>query len=184
MEQHTEKRKNNYNIQVPEKPRFFTKFNMQMCGTGILMLVIAKGLHLLATARRETDIILFLLFLIVGAIGVFLVGIMPVAYCIDMRNYLQASKDYDGYVKRRTEEIERNIEKSAENHRRTIERQKAQAKNEAERLEKLPMCPICGKKDRVKRISTLNRSASVAAFGLASSKIGKQYQCERCKHLF
>lgn len=42
-------------------------------------------------------------------------------------------------------------------------------------------CPICGSTN-IRRISTLNRGVSVAAVGLASSKIGKQYECKSCKH--
>ena len=42
-------------------------------------------------------------------------------------------------------------------------------------------CPMCGSK-KVKKIGTVNRAASVAAVGLASSKIGKQYECDACKH--
>lgn len=42
-------------------------------------------------------------------------------------------------------------------------------------------CPQCGSK-KVKKIGTLNRSFSVYLFGLASSKIGKQYHCDNCNH--
>lgn len=42
-------------------------------------------------------------------------------------------------------------------------------------------CPVCGS-TRVNKISTANRLTSVFAFGLASSKIGKQYECKNCKH--
>lgn len=42
-------------------------------------------------------------------------------------------------------------------------------------------CPMCGSK-KVKKIGTVTRAASVATFGLASSKIGKQYECDACKH--
>ena len=42
-------------------------------------------------------------------------------------------------------------------------------------------CPMCGSK-KVKKIGTMNRAASVATVGLASSKIGKQYECDDCKH--
>ena len=42
-------------------------------------------------------------------------------------------------------------------------------------------CPVCGS-IRVNKISTANRLTSVFAFGLASSKIGKQYECKSCKH--
>ena len=42
-------------------------------------------------------------------------------------------------------------------------------------------CPVCGS-TRVNKISTANRLTSVFAFGLASSKIGKQYECKSCRH--
>lgn len=44
-----------------------------------------------------------------------------------------------------------------------------------------PKCPKCNS-TKIKTISTLNRATSVAIAGLASSKIGKQYECETCKH--
>lgn len=42
-------------------------------------------------------------------------------------------------------------------------------------------CPMCRSK-KVKKIGTISRAASVATAGLASSKIGKQYECDDCKH--
>lgn len=42
-------------------------------------------------------------------------------------------------------------------------------------------CPVC-KSKKVKRISTSSRVVSVAMIGLASSKIGKQYECDSCHH--
>ena len=42
-------------------------------------------------------------------------------------------------------------------------------------------CPVCGSKN-VLKISDLNRAASVAMLGAASSKIGKQYECDNCHH--
>ena len=67
------------------------------------------------------------------------------------------------------------------------EQDEAQRRWEAERTAKakqqanMPKCPNCGSTNTVK-IGTLNRAASVVAVGLASSKIGKQYQCKNCKH--
>lgn len=55
-------------------------------------------------------------------------------------------------------------------------------KQQEEKQATLPACPICNSKENVKRISTLNRSFSVFFSGLASSKIGKQYECTHCKH--
>lgn len=42
-------------------------------------------------------------------------------------------------------------------------------------------CPVCNS-SKIKRISTVNRAVSVGAVGLASSKIGKQYECKSCHH--
>lgn len=46
---------------------------------------------------------------------------------------------------------------------------------------KHPKCPMCGSSN-TERIGTLSRIASISIIGLASSKIGKQYQCKNCKH--
>lgn len=44
-----------------------------------------------------------------------------------------------------------------------------------------PICPMC-QSNNTRRITTLNRAVSVSMVGLASSKIGKQYECLKCKH--
>lgn len=44
-------------------------------------------------------------------------------------------------------------------------------------------CPMCGK-NAGKRISTTSRAVSVATVGLASGKIGKQYKCSSCGHMW
>ena len=55
-------------------------------------------------------------------------------------------------------------------------------KQREEKLAKLPPCPLCGSKENVKRIGTLNRAVSTYMWGLASSKIGKEYECTACKY--
>lgn len=42
-------------------------------------------------------------------------------------------------------------------------------------------CPTCGSTN-IERISTINRAVSVGMLGLASDKIGKQFQCKNCKY--
>lgn len=44
-------------------------------------------------------------------------------------------------------------------------------------------CPMCGKNSG-KKITTTSRAASVAMVGLASGKIGKQYKCTSCGHMW
>ena len=47
----------------------------------------------------------------------------------------------------------------------------------------IPKCPICGSTD-LKKLSALNRGASVFMWGLGSNKIGKTYECKNCKATF
>ncbi|MBP3637464.1 MAG: hypothetical protein J6K13_07905 [Clostridia bacterium] len=44
-----------------------------------------------------------------------------------------------------------------------------------------PHCPMCKSTD-FSKITTGSRMASIFAFGLASSSIGKQYKCNKCGH--
>ena len=46
-----------------------------------------------------------------------------------------------------------------------------------------PKCPLC-QSTNIKSISTINRVTSVAVVGLASSKIGKQWECKNCGNKF
>lgn len=73
-----------------------------------------------------------------------------------------------------------------EERRRDAERQ-AREKTEEEvrkrRIAEKLKCPICGSHD-VERIGTGSRVASVAMVGIASGKIGKQYRCKSCKHMW
>lgn len=40
------------------------------------------------------------------------------------------------------------------------------------------------KSTNIEKISTVNRATSIAMTGLASGKIGKQYKCKNCKHMW
>lgn len=100
-------------------------------------------------------------------------------YKRDYEDWKEQQSDWDGYIEKRKEEVRAKYKKLASNmaHYGTktvpilnISVNKNQLK-----------CPICGSTN-VKKISTLNRTVSVATVGLASSKIGKQYECKNCKH--
>lgn len=76
--------------------------------------------------------------------------------------------------------------KSMDEYNKRVEQRKQMAmeiaKKEAQKQAyKHPKCPNCGSTN-TQRISTANRATSVAMVGLASSKIGKQYECKNCKH--
>lgn len=55
------------------------------------------------------------------------------------------------------------------------------SKEHAKSLASRPHCPMCKSTD-FSKISTGSRMASIFAFGLASSSIGKQYKCNKCGH--
>jgi len=50
-------------------------------------------------------------------------------------------------------------------------------------LPKTVKCPNCGASStNIKRITTLNRAISVNLVGIASDKIGKQFECNQCHY--
>lgn len=63
------------------------------------------------------------------------------------------------------------------------ENMKRQAEAERIRRENAPKCPMCNSIN-IEKISTTSRAISVATVGLASGKIGKQYKCKNCKHMW
>lgn len=67
--------------------------------------------------------------------------------------------------------------------RRILEAKRIVANAEAQKWLNRPKCPQCGS-DKIVKISTTNRAVSIAVTGLASGKIGKQYQCKNCKHMW
>lgn len=83
-------------------------------------------------------------------------------------------EDYMIEEDKRKEEIQRKIE----------ENEKIQEERE-ERLYEIehPECPNC-KSRNTHRIKNTSRIISVAVLGLASSKIGKQYKCGKCGHMW
>lgn len=92
---------------------------------------------------------------------------------------------FAGQKKSALERIEL-AKKNLAHYQKLIAEEEAKAQAEKQREEaqwvlEHPKCPNCGS-NNTDRISTLNRAASIAAVGLASSKIGKQYQCRNCGH--
>ena len=45
----------------------------------------------------------------------------------------------------------------------------------------VPKCPTCSSTN-IKKIGSVNKTVSIALFGIFSSKIGKQFQCLECDY--
>lgn len=70
-----------------------------------------------------------------------------------------------------------------EYRKRIWEAKKTAANMEAQKWLNRPKCPHCGSNNIVS-LSTVDRAISIAAVGIASSKIGKQYKCKNCNHVW
>lgn len=109
------------------------------------------------------------LFLIIGiAILCFVIWI----FTKQRERYKLAQTDFEEYQRTVVRE-----------HDEMVARQKAQAEAERYRQMNAPKCPMCGSTN-IEKISTTSRAVSVATVGLASGKIGKQYKCKKCKHMW
>lgn len=114
--------------------------------------------------------LIFALFMGVVACILLIVLIMMIDERSSLKQKLELARtDYEKY---KEEERKRRAKSIASLNRMEEEKARKDAINH-------PACPMCGSKKTMK-ISTVNRAASVAMVGVASSKIGKQYQCKSC----
>ncbi|MFT4004893.1 MAG: zinc ribbon domain-containing protein [Lacrimispora sp.] len=100
--------------------------------------------------------------------GIVVLGINIYSYLKQSENYNLAQTNFEAYQRKI---IKIRDEVSAQQ----------EARDEAEQKRQLyaPQCPSCGSTDIVK-ISAISRAISVEIAGLASSNIGKQFECKRC----
>ena len=82
-----------------------------------------------------------------------------------MQDYLLAQRDFEKYKQQIIREEKMRMAKEHAQYRTVLK------------------CPQC-KSINVDKISTASRVASVAVVGVASGKIGKQYKCNNCKHMW
>lgn len=133
--------------------------------------VFVGGLALLVASWRAPDDSplsgILPLFLILAVVGFGLLATMLANKKTAEQNLEAATKSLKDY-----DELQSKRQK-AEQARITAEFEREAAMH--------PPCPMCGSK-KTGRISTAGRAVSVAAVGLASSKIGKQYECRNCGH--
>ncbi len=100
-----------------------------------------------------------------------------VILCISYKNEKKEYQRSCELLEKDPEQYKRELENRAKFHAEVVEH----LREERERTK--VKCPNCGSTD-VERISTSSRMLSVAMVGLASGKIGKQYKCNYCKHMW
>lgn len=97
--------------------------------------------------------------------GVFWLIVSFSMYNDNVKDYERAQRDFEKY------------------QREELSKKKMQKEMERYRQANAPKCPHCGSTN-IGKISTTSRAVSVAAVGLASGKIGKQYKCSSCGHMW
>lgn len=87
------------------------------------------------------------------------------SYNDDVKDYERAQQDFGKF------------------QREELRKKKMQKEMEEYRQRNAPKCPMCDSIN-IEKISATSRAISVATVGLASGKIGKQYRCKKCKHMW
>lgn len=165
---------------IPDKPKLSER-EVSILGLSAFSIVIFILILLSVFQKRDISFLSAIGLAITASFGFLPLYAVLSQYLSDRKAYKESPEDFPAYKKKQLEELSKESQE-LQRHMNEQER-RIEEKRQAE-LAKLPACPICGKKDNVVRISTLNRTTSVAAFGLASSKIGKQYKCKNCKHMW
>lgn len=89
----------------------------------------------------------------------------------------QEQQDWDAYKEKQKQKIIEEYDEYAKNLVLYGERNGSVENHTRKKF--IPKCPTCGS-TKITKISTMNRTFSVFTAGLASSKIGKQFQCNNC----
>ena len=115
--------------------------------------------------------------LLFAIIDILLVLVIINTLLVDLPKNSRRAKQVE--LNQNVDEIEAEVKK--EKQQQAEIDAKSKAVKEAQYAHDHPECPMC-KSHYTHRISTTNRAASIALVGLASGKIGKQYECLNCKH--
>ena len=148
----------------------------------ILSLILALPVAYFAVQTFLNDLLPGILLIALDC-GLFMGAIIFSGYKNSSLESLSALEDgwdaYEELLEERKEAAARNREMRQREQEEIIRKQNEEKERKAAAAH--PICPMCGSKN-TRRISNVNRSVSVGMLGLASSKIGKQYECLTCKN--
>lgn len=146
--------------------------------------LILGGLGFYAFLKDGFNLLIFIyiIFILFGLLGIISCPSEIIKINAKIKDIEFNLDEVEAYIVKQ-KELQQKIQ-AIEDERKTQEAVR-KAKEEARKREQYqydhPECPVC-KSHNTSRISTLNRAVSVGVAGLASSKIGKQYECYHCKH--
>lgn len=170
----------------PIQPSFlkclFNREGVSLLVRGLIIAAVLLGLGFFL----KVFIYLFAILIVLGI--PYLLYITYAEYDVAVQHYKneyeewkEQQKDWNRYIAKRKWQIRNEYEQIATSKATYGTRSAPVADIPIERIQL--QCPICGTAD-VERITTMDRSFSIAMVGLASGKIGKQYRCKKCKHMW
>ncbi len=164
----------------PEKPKFLKQlFDTSKGGELTYALLIIMFLSLII--GMPTDNAFFLGIFSLGLVlGIpFLLFINWSDYKMFLDLYYDKTSDWEGYKNKRKEKL---IEYYKDKDNRDAFNKRISNITITPK-QNIIKCPVCGSTN-VEKISTASRVVSVGMVGMASNKIGKQYKCKSCKHMW
>lgn len=169
----------------PKKPNYFVYLFSKEVRLLTWLIVVGPLVTLLFCKVAEIDAFILILYVALGLLAtpVWLIF----AYLAHKESMDSYKKELELYNNNREEWIKKKEQQkeSVESYYRTkahwevVNKDNPPATQNSNKLK----CPVCGDTN-IERITTMDRSFSVAMVGLASGKIGKQYKCKKCKHMW
>lgn len=173
------------NMPYPDKPSYFKMlFDGKGAGGFTYTAIIVLVVSLLLAPSSGFFIFIFAITLVLGVPALLFITYIDYKMFIDM--YREQTNDWEKYKEQQKENlIERYKSQAVTDTDRALQAvlYKMEQKRKVEAEVKIPKCPMCGSTN-IEKISTTSRAVSVATVGLASGKIGKQYKCKKCKHMW
>lgn len=172
------------NINEPQKPHFFKLLFDKHWALLTCLIMLGPMLVFLFCYTAGVDSFILVLYIALGVLAspIYLI-ILIAEFRAELSIYKKELKLFNTDRKewqRQKEQKKADIET----------RYRQQAKYDIERKYNPPApntntikCPMCGNTD-IEKITTMDRSFSIAMVGMASGKIGKQYKCKKCKHMW
>ena len=183
-------------IKEPTRPSLFIRLFHPTNGNGILTVILLLIIIFFGSIGflLKVNLDLIIAFFAVIAFVIFLIS-QYYKYKSELTEYQKITADFDGYIQSKIDTIESEYSKKIQIIRNFTPFEffaqypeysehniyADNSNNTTSFYTKRPKvkCPTCGSFD-VKSISTVNRAVSIFAVGLASGKIGKQFECKNC----
>ena len=169
-------------MEMPKKPTFISNlFKNGVNGGGaitwIILLTLIISFLIGAFADSHLFLLIFVLLLLFGV--PFWSYICWLDYKSELNRYNEIVSDFDHYKQEKIKAVENEYDRKINNIKLYGSENEPSRTYSYRPTVNTPKCPTCGSTN-IKKIGTVNRAASVYAAGLASSKIGKQFECKNC----